>query len=397
MRAQHLIVTGGTGYIGARLVQTALTEGRSVTLLGRSPAPFGTRSVSWRLGESFPESALDRSIALAEQAIVHLAHDWQATDDANVDGTVTLFDAAQGAGVASRVFISSQSARQNALNRYGRMKWTIEERITGCASLRVGLVYGGRRTAMYGLLCRLSQLPVLPMVDPQRMVQPIHIDEVVRGILAAADGAVTGMLRLAGPRPIGFGELLRVLARSYGGRRLAIVPVPLRLALFACDMTARLPLIPTVDRERVLGLAGTAPMECSSDLHLLGVDVRPLAERLAREPAGRRATLAEGRAFLRLAMDAEPGAALIRRYARAVTTGAICRPQLLLRWREPIWGDVEFAKRLRVASRIAEASVSLEATLARGTRLGRLVRLVGAMALEAVMLPSRLMASLMAR
>ena len=64
----------------------------------------------------------------------------------------------------ARIFISSQSARRDALNLYGRMKWQIEQQIGDATSLRVGLVYGGPRKAMYGLLCRIATLPVLPMM-----------------------------------------------------------------------------------------------------------------------------------------------------------------------------------------------------------------------------------------
>lgn len=387
MPAQHLIVTGATGYIGARLVSRAMDEGRRVTILGRRPGPAGTRHVRWTLDDALPDIACDQT---GSNALIHLAHDWQAGDEQNVAGTERLFDTAREAGVAARVFISSQSARAEALNRYGRMKWAVEQRIGDATSLRVGLVYGGPRAAMYGLLCRLASLPALPMIEPHRLVQPIHLDEVVDGILAAADGRAQGVLALAGPEGVAFGDVLRMLARAYHGRSLAVLPVPLRLALLACDTTAMLPLIPTVDRERVLGLAGTEPIAAADDLARLGVVVRPMADRLADEPAGRRALIAEGSAFLKHAgITATPS--LMRRYARAMTGGATIRPRIALRWREPMRG--ELARRLRIAARIAEASLPGETTLAAGSQASRLLRLAFGGVLEAVMLPVRLIAA----
>jgi nucleoside-diphosphate-sugar epimerase len=394
MPARHLIVTGGTGYIGAWLVGRALAEGRTVTLLGRRPGPTGTRHVSWALGDPLPLAALVADAR--DTALVHLAHDWQADEARNVAGTGTLFDGARNAGIAARVFVSSQSARADALNRYGRMKWAIEQRIGDATALRVGLVHGGPRTAMYGLLCTLAKLPVLPMIEPDRTVQPIHVDEVSRGILAAADGRAGGVLALAGPDLVRFGDVLRALACAYEGRRLTILPVPLRLALFACALSARLPLIPTVDRERVLGLAGTEPIASAADLARLGMQVRPIAASLPQEPQGRRALLAEGRAFLRH-VGIHPTAVLLRRYARAFPEGAIPRPHVALRWREPLGGRSELARRLRVAARLAEASAPGEAMLARGSRISRLAGLVGAGSLELLMLPSRLVASAVQR
>lgn len=396
-RSTHLVVTGANGYIGSRLVERALAQGRSVTVLGRSPGPAGTRHLPWRLGEPFPAGLL--SGPSDEAALVHLAHDWSAAGgaDPNIAGTILLFEGATRAGFGRRVFVSSQSARAGALNRYGRTKWAIEQAIGDAVSLRVGLVYGGPRRAMYGLLCRITALgPVLPMVDPHRAVQPIHRDEVVQGILAAADGAFAGPMGLAGPVPVPFGSVLRTLAQSLSGRRLRILPVPLRLALLACDLTRIVPLLPTVDRERVLGLAGTEPLETSADLARLGVAVRPMAGRLAAEPAGRRARLAEAKALLTYAVGRAPTGAVMRRYARATPDGAVARP-LLLRWCEPLRATGPLAERLRLASRLAEASAPGEAALGGGTRIGRLARLSAALALDAAALPTRLLATLAAR
>jgi hypothetical protein len=234
------------------------------------------------------------------------------------------------------------------------------------------------------------------MVDPHHTVQPIHLDEVIRGIMSAADGHADGVLALTGPQPVPFGMVLRTLASAYGGRKLPILPVPMRLALLACDVSAALPLVPTVDRERVLGLAGTQPIASAHDLARLGVAIRPIAEWLAREPAGRRALLVEGRAFLRH-VGIRPGGELLRRYARAFPEGAMNRPRLPLRLVEPLNGRSELGRRLRVASRIAEASLTGETMLAGGSRFGRILRLAAALAFEAVILPSRLLATALAR
>lgn len=388
MSAQHIIVTGGTGYIGERLVEQALAQGRRVTLLGRRPGMAGTDHVAWSIGDPFPDH-----IPVDEHtALIHLAHGWQAGQD-NVAGTQTLFASAADAGVKARIFISSQSARRDALNLYGRMKWQIEQQIGDATSLRVGLVYGGPRKAMYGLLCRIATLPVLPMIEPHRAVQPIHLDEVVRGILNAADGRAGGVLALAGAERMAFGDVLRQLAMGYSGRRLFILPVPLRLALLMCDISARLPLFPTIDRERVLGLAGTEPIDSAFDLARLGVDVAPMARRLAHEPAGRRALLAEGRAFLRHA-GIRPTPALIARYARAFPQGAMVRPHFALRLREPLGSGGALGRRLRTAARIAEASAPGEAMLRAGSRGGRLFRLMVEGGIELLALPFRAVASI---
>jgi nucleoside-diphosphate-sugar epimerase len=196
-----LFITGGNGYIGRRLTEMASSQGRRVVIIGRKDV--SQSKVSWRLGEPFP---LPREQADGG-ALIHLAHDWSnradLTDEAgglNKLGTHLLQETARQAGVTRFVFVSSQSARADAPNIYGRLKWQTEKVLTGdgIVSARLGLVYGGPRRAMYGLLCKLvARLPVVPMISPNRMVQPIHIDDVCHGLIALADNDVSGWRGLA--------------------------------------------------------------------------------------------------------------------------------------------------------------------------------------------------------
>src|SRR6266404_319848 len=138
---------------------------------------------------------------------------------------------------------------------------------------------------MYGLLLKLvSFTPVLPMVDPWRLVQPIHVDEVCRGLLALADSDARGWKGLAGPVPITFAEFLKTLAREGCAASLIVPSVPLPLALFGAFIASWLPYGPNVDRERVLGLAGSTQLDCKGDLETLGVSVAPVEVGLRGDP-----------------------------------------------------------------------------------------------------------------
>ncbi|MGR9250431.1 NAD-dependent epimerase/dehydratase family protein [Rhizobium leguminosarum] len=275
--APRLIITGSTGYIGARLVAMARERGFDVVELGRRPGG------KWRIGDEPAASDLEGAIGL-----VHLAHSWATPSEAaeeenvNISGTLKLAETAKAVGVPRFVFASSTSSRREALNVYGRTKFRIEEHLAAskAASIvriaRIGLVYGGPRTAMYGLMAKLAALsPILPMIGLSRKVQPIHLDEVAAGLLALATGENQPLQTfvLAQERPISFAAWLRILRRAQGKGNLHFIPVPLTAALLACRMTKLLPLIPTVDPERVLGLAGAAPMESSESLRLLKLNL----------------------------------------------------------------------------------------------------------------------------
>ena len=414
---QHVIMTGANGYIGSRLVEIARSQGRRVTVLTRQPAgeDIVARRVAWSLGEPLPAAALDPALPAREQALIHLAHDWRNPPGGgeegglNLEGTRALLQSCRDVGLGRFVFVSSQSARADAANIYGRVKWRIEQELTGGeVAARVGLVYGGKQQAMFGMLSRLTKLaPALPMIDPWREVQPIHLDEVCLGLLRLADGQQTGWIGLAGPVGMPFGRFLATLAREFHGKRLPILPVPLRAALLACDLSAAMPFGPTVDRERVLGLAGTRPMECAEHLRDLGLAVKPLEAGLRGEPASRKAVLAEGRVLLAFVLGAKPGNALLRRYARAVAAAgadgplSLSRPLRaapgLVRFVEPLRPGAPRRRRLALATALAEASPDGERALSRRGRPASLMALAANVALDGVAMPVRLLASLRQR
>ena len=411
-------MTGANGYIGSRLIEVARGQGRRVTVLTRQPADKAggaSQRVAWSLGEPLPAAALDPALPAREQALIHLAHDWRNPPSGgeegglNLGGARALLQSCRDAGLGRFVFVSSQSARADAANIYGRAKWRIEQELAGGeVAARVGLVYGGKQQAMFGMLSRLTKsAPALPMIDPWREVQPIHLDEVCLGLLRLADGQQTGWVGLAGPVGIPFGRFLATLAREFHGKTLPILPVPLRAALLACDLSAAVPFGPTVDRERVLGLAGTRPMECAEHLRDLGVEVKPLEAGLRGEPASRKAVLAEGRVLLAFVLGAKPGNALLRRYARAVAvTGSggplpLSRPLRvapgLVRFVEPLRPGAPLRRRLALATALAEASPDGERALSRRGRPASLMALAANMALDGAAMPVRLLASLRQR
>jgi len=404
---QRLVVTGASGYIGSRLVERARQRGCDVVAVGSKPAGGDIVTVPWRLGE---KPRID--VFAGASAVIHLAHDWAADrfhgdgpGNPNRIGAEMLARTAREAGVPRFVYVSTTAARPHALNAYGRLKYETEQQLKAlpwsqgrvlCA--RIGLVYGGPERALYGLMCRIAGLPVLPMFGLEREVQPIHLDEVCDGLLrfALEPPAGRATVVLAGPRPVTFETWLRMLRRSRLGRSLLLVPISIELALKGCDWSARVPFVPTVGRERVLGLAGAAPMESAADLAALDLHVRDPARALTECRPTRRRLIAECKALLRYAAGAPvraPGpiirlARAVRgdpAFSRALPWPAVRWPALL-RLLEPVGPSMQhgLARRLHLAAMVVE---TLPAQAARN-RPG-LLSLAGQLALEALALPFR--------
>jgi nucleoside-diphosphate-sugar epimerase len=403
---RYLIVTGANGYIGSRLVRLALEQRRTVTVLSRNHDHHTDQAVKfaqWELGDPLP----DLDFPEETTAILHLAHDWRdrSTDGINVRGTRVLLQNARARSVKRFIFVSSQSARSDALNAYGRIKHAIEQSLDGpdTVSARVGLVYGGARRGMYGLLTRLvSVTPVLPMIDPTRLVQPIHVDEVCRGLLALSDSDATGWIGLSAPDPEKFGNFLKILAQEGFSYSLRILPIPLRLALFAAEASRAIPYGPRIDKERILGLAGTQSMDCRQHLRSLGLTVMPLREGLRSDPIGKRALLLEARVLCSFILGKQVRGGLLRKYARAIRAvdpnpGPLPLPRLavwrppLLRFFEPFGESSDLGRRLRMATALSAVSPDAFTVAESPTRFARFLSMLVLVGIEIVAFPCRLL------
>lgn len=357
----RIAVTGASGYIGRRLVAMARERGIAVVTLGRRA------DVAWELGLPLPAGALDGVVSL-----IHLAHQWNSDgtieDDVNVRGGIALIEAARKAGVGRIVLGSTVSARAGALNRYGRLKFHLEQALSGSGEVaaRIGLVYGGPALSQWGTLLKLTRLPVLPMLDPGTPVQPIHLDEVCDGLLRLAGLADLGqtVFGLCGADPVSFGHFLTETARICHRRALPILPIASGLALALVDLARHIPGLPRVDRERILGMRGLPFQDSRADLTRLGLALRPLASGLEGENAWRRRVLlAEARAVLGAVLGAPPSRRALCLYVAGVGDAdpirlppLADRCPLSLAACEPLRAEGSpLAARLALAARVIEA------------------------------------------
>jgi len=273
----RLLVTGASGYIGHQLVEIARTQGHDVISLGRDRA-----DVRWSQGEPVPEG-----VFAGVDGVIHLAHSWEADAKGNAglngDSSEALARAALAAGVPRFVFASTNSARAEARNAYGREKFATETRLArlpGAAgrlvSARIGLVYGGVPRGQYAMMRTLTRLtPVLPLIGLDRQVQPIDLEEVCAGLLTLATrpDLAESVYVLAGT-PMRFGAWLKLLRRAQTGSGLVLLPLPLGPVL------ALSRLGPGSIRERLLGLAAASPIESTASLEALGLSLADPAVRL---------------------------------------------------------------------------------------------------------------------
>uniref|UniRef100_UPI0012FF197C NAD-dependent epimerase/dehydratase family protein n=1 Tax=Geminisphaera colitermitum TaxID=1148786 RepID=UPI0012FF197C len=120
-----VLVTGGTGFLGRRLVERLLGQGREVVVLARRPAPDLVER-----GVRFVQVALEDGAALEEacrgvKTVFHVAARvgmWGRYRDfyrANVEGTRALIAGCRMHGVRRLVYTSTPSVVYNGENLAG--------------------------------------------------------------------------------------------------------------------------------------------------------------------------------------------------------------------------------------------------------------------------------------
>jgi nucleoside-diphosphate-sugar epimerase len=195
-----LAVTGGTGFVGSRLLEIAVADGHEVRALARRPMPP-------RAGVRWVTGALDEAAALAElaggtEAVIHVAGVISGRtaadfDRANVEGTRALLGAAKAAGVRRFVHVSSLAAREPQLSLYGGSKARSEELVAtsglSFAIVRPPAVYGpGDKETLE--LFRMAKRGVV-LLPPAGRLSLIHADDLARLLVAlAAPEAPNGLI-----------------------------------------------------------------------------------------------------------------------------------------------------------------------------------------------------------
>ena len=311
-----LFVTGATGYIGDRLARAALAKGHEVVAACRRRPELPLTWIPYEL-TSPAEIPIPRGV----DAVVHLAAitNLEAMDpDTELEAARRLLAAARHVG-ARFLFVSSQTAREDAPTAYGRCKWIIEQEVlaAGGLVLRPGQVYGGPERALFGMLMdSVRRMPVIPAFLPAPRVQPVHVDDLAAALLSAAGAReiISTVLCIGAIEPVSFTYFLRCIAAGRLRRFRPAVPVPAVLIPIAGVLAPRHAAI-----AQLKSLFALPPMRTEADLKRLGIVLRSLQSGMTRSgDTRRRELIREGRVFLVYVLKTRPSRAVLRRYVRAV-------------------------------------------------------------------------------
>jgi uncharacterized protein (TIGR01777 family) len=261
----HVVLTGGTGYIGRNLVEALLSRGARCTVISRSGTdPWkrdGVEVVKHDPKLQGPWQRVldgcDIAVNLAGERIVEPPLRWTQTRKMRIRAsriatTNRLVDAILEAERPPRLLLSG-----SAIGYYGprgdqpldesapsgndflarlAVEWEeaakLAEAKTRVARLRTGVVLGRESPFLESLVPLFKWALGGPWGDGKQWLSWIHIEDVVGIMLFIIDRELDGPFNLTAPNPVTVGDFARALGKALG--RPAVLRAPsllLRLAL----------------------------------------------------------------------------------------------------------------------------------------------------------------------
>jgi uncharacterized protein YbjT (DUF2867 family) len=228
------LVTGATGYVGARLLRRLAEEGRPVRALARRPeqveALAGVEAVR---GDLLSGAGLTRALAGCTTAY-YLVHAMEAApDDGFADrdraAAQRFAEAAAAAGVERIVYLGGIEPAGGARSPHLRSRVEVEriliDAVPASTALRASIVIGAG-SASFRILVRLvERLRVLPLPAwRHNRTQPIAERDVLEYLARtpATSAAAGRSLDVVGPDVLTYRDMLSRIADALGVGRLPL-------------------------------------------------------------------------------------------------------------------------------------------------------------------------------
>ena len=242
-----VVVFGGAGFLGRRLVSRLATQGMTVRVAVRHPDPARVelRSMGFDQVTVVPADVRDQaSVAAAiagANAVVNTVSAYVEKggvtfEAVHVQGAKTVAREAVAADVARLLLVSGIGADADLGSYYirarGRGELMVRQEFPGATIVRPGAMFGPG-DALFSTLADLARLlPVLPLIGGgHTRLQPVFVEDVAEAVASIlTDPRTVGRTyELAGPGVFTLRELVSMTLHLMRKRRL-FMPLPFALA-----------------------------------------------------------------------------------------------------------------------------------------------------------------------
>jgi NADH dehydrogenase len=247
VRAQSIVVLGGTGFLGTRLVARLIKDGRRVTVLSRDREQHKHLLVLPGLTlencDVYDEAQLSEHFR-GKDVVINLigilnerGFGGSGFRRAHTELTRGVLQAARSAGVTRLLQVSALKAAVDAPSYYLRSKGDAEHLIRESSSaldwtiFQPSVMFGPGDSFLNRFAGLLATIPwIFPLAKPNARFQPVFVDDVIEAMLRCLHGGASSrqIYELCGPQVYSLREIVGLVAKLTGRRRWIIgLPDPL--------------------------------------------------------------------------------------------------------------------------------------------------------------------------
>ncbi|MDQ3287872.1 MAG: complex I NDUFA9 subunit family protein [Pseudomonadota bacterium] len=273
MSHRHIVIPGGTGFVGRHMVPRLLDAGHRVTVLSRGSGKGKRTAIpaqaAIRDGDVHDPAFLRETFAGADVVINLIGILNEQGDDGSgfqkvfVDLAGKVIEAMQATGVTRLLQMSSLHAGEGGshyLQARGRAEQRVRASQLSWTLFRPSVIAGPGD----GLFCRFDSLlrlaPALPLGRADARFQPVWVGDVADAFARALDddASVGRSYDLVGPEVMTLADIVRLTAKARGRHR-AVIGLPDALGRLQAEVGEHLPGKPiSRDNWRSLQLDSTS-------------------------------------------------------------------------------------------------------------------------------------------
>ncbi|HEV2363146.1 MAG TPA: complex I NDUFA9 subunit family protein [Caulobacteraceae bacterium] len=277
-------IFGGSGFVGAQIVRALSRSGWRIRVAVRRPERGYKLPLLGDVGQiqvvradvrdrASVRAALEQASVCVNCVGILFASPRQSFQGAHVDGAAVVAEEAKAAGARALVHLSALGADPASPSAYARTKAAGEAAVRSALAeavvLRPSIVFGAEDSFFNRFASMAMMSPALPLIGGgATRFQPVFVGDIARAVVTLLESEQRPpLLEVGGPATLSFRELMELVLRQIGRRRL-LVPVSFGAAMAlgaAGDILAALALPPplTTDQVRLLRadnvVSGLAP------------------------------------------------------------------------------------------------------------------------------------------
>lgn len=294
-----ILITGGSGYMGSRLVKKLVSQGHKVKamVIDNDPLIKNIEDVDCEIvvGDiTKPETLTEHLVGVNtvfHLAAVMISHDKELFQRINYEGTKNIVDKCVEAGVKHFVYISAAAADYEVRTVYGDTKIKAEglmkaQENTNFTIVRPTLLYGsdgGQEFVLY--VKNISKFPlIVPMVGlGETRKRLVFVDDIIDGLSKLVNKPVTygKIYNFSGGSDYSMWEITKLICQQLEIKK-PMIPVPVFLCHFIASVLKVISKNPILKRDTILGVTMDANFSFQEAYKDIGYEPISLEEGLQK-------------------------------------------------------------------------------------------------------------------